>query len=90
LSIKPPTCRLSADRTPITEPRLDGTSTTGWYLFADPAIAPVVVYGYLEGQEGPYTETRNGFDVDGVEVKIRHDFGCGVIDFRGAYLNDGA
>lgn len=78
--------------TPIIEPRLDGTSTTAWYLFGDPNSpnATTIIYAYLEGQEGPYTETRNGFDVDGVEVKIRHDFGAGAVDFRGAVKNAGA
>jgi hypothetical protein len=35
-------------------------------------------------------ETRNGFDVDGVEIKARLDFGAGGIDHRGAYMNPGA
>ena len=78
--------------TPVIEPRLDGTSATAWYLFGDPNApnSTVLIYAYLEGQEGPYTETRNGFDVDGVEIKIRHDFGAGAVDFRGAVKNAGA
>jgi len=35
-------------------------------------------------------EVRLGFDVDGVEIKARLDFGAGGIDFRGAYSNPGA
>lgn len=61
-----------------------------WYLVADPMVAESMVYAYLEGQEGPYTETRIGFDVDGVEVKCRHDFGAGIMDYRGLFQNDGA
>jgi hypothetical protein len=76
--------------TPIAEARLDTASATAWYLFADPNVAPVVIHAYLEGQEGPYTETRQGFDVDGVEIKIRHDFAAAAIDFRGATKNAGA
>ncbi len=76
--------------TPIGEARLDVAAANTWYLFADPEIAPIVIYAYLEGQEGPYTETRQGFDVDGVEIKIRHDFGTGAIDYRGAVQNPGA
>lgn len=76
--------------TPIVEPRLDATSATAWYLFADPAVAPVIIYAYLDGNEGIYSETRQGFEVDGVEFKARMDFGCGAIDFRGAVRNDGA
>ena len=45
---------------------------------------------YLEGQQGAYIETRNGFDVDGVEIKCRLDFGAKAIDWRGLYKNAGA
>lgn len=67
----------------ITEGYLDGNSETVFYMAADPDEAGGLVYGYLEGEEGPYLETRNGFDRDGVEFKVRHDFGVGVEDFRG-------
>ena len=49
-----------------------------------------VEYAYLEGQEGVYTETRNGFEVDGTEIKARHDFTAKAIDWRGLYKNPGA
>jgi hypothetical protein len=73
----------------VVDPRLDAKSVTGWYLFADPAVLPVIEYSYLSGYEGVQVETRNGFDVDGVEVKARLDFGAGGIDSRGAYRNAG-
>lgn len=78
--------------TPIIEARLDATDVNDWYLFADPNTpnGTVLIYAYLEGQEGPYTETRQGFDVDGTEVKIRHDFGAAAIDYRGATKYAGA
>ena len=41
-------------------------------------------------REGAYIETRNGFDVDGVEIKCRLDFGAKAIDWRGLYKNPGA
>jgi HK97 family phage prohead protease len=74
----------------IVEPRLSANSTTAWYLIADPAQIDVIEFGYLEGQRGLYTETRNGFEVDGIEVKARDDFGAQVIDWRGLYKNAGA
>lgn len=76
--------------TPIVEPRLDASSTTQWYLSADPAQIDTVEYCYLEGNEGVYTETRVGFDVDGIEMKVRHDFAAKALDFRGLYANPGA
>jgi hypothetical protein len=74
----------------IVEPRLDAASTTAWYVAADPNQIDTIEYAYLEGQEGVYLETRLGFDIDGIEFKVRDDFGAGVIDFRGLYKNPGA
>lgn len=76
--------------TPIAEPRLDAASATAWYLFASPDQIDTVEYAYLEGQDGVYIETRQGFDVDGVEIKARLDFGAKAIDWRGIQKNVGA
>jgi hypothetical protein len=65
----------------LVEPRL--TSATQWYLIGDPARIDGIEYAYLEGAPGPQIETRVGFEVDGVETKIRLDFGAGWIDHRG-------
>ncbi len=75
---------------PIAEPRLDADSDTAWYLAASPNQIDTIEYAYLEGQQGAYIETRNGFDVDGVEIKCRLDFGAKAIDWRGLYKNPGA
>ena len=75
---------------PISEPRLDAVSETAWYLAANPNQIDTIEYAYLEGQQGAYIETRNGFDVDGVEIKCRLDFGAKAIDWRGLYKNPGA
>ena len=72
--------------TPITEARITDTS---WYIAADPGQVDTIEYAYLAGQEGVYTETRVGFEVDGVEIKARHDFAAKAIDHRGLYRNDG-
>jgi len=61
-----------------------------WFLAANPNIVDTVEYAYLDGQEGVYTETRNGFEVDGVEIKARLDFAAAAIDWRGLYKNPGA
>lgn len=70
------------------EPRL--TDTSAWYVAADPATIDGLEYAYLEGAPGPQVETRQGFEVDGVQMKIRLDFGCGWTDYRGWYRNDGS
>jgi Caudovirus prohead serine protease len=76
--------------TPIIEPRLDDSSPTIYFGACDPAQADTVEYAYLEGQEGVYTETRQGFEVDGMEVKARLDFAAKALDFRGLVKNAGA
>jgi hypothetical protein len=83
----------------VSEPRLDtGVTVRGvtyagslvaWYLFADKAQYDTVEYAYLEGDEAVRIETRNGFDIDGVEIKASMDFGAKFIDWRGVYKNPG-
>lgn len=71
----------------IVDPRLTGNA---WYLFADPDQTPVLEYATLFGQgDSVYTETRMGFEVDGLQMKARIDWGGGVVDYRGAYKNPG-
>lgn len=61
-----------------------------WYVSADPATVDGLEYAYLEGEEGVVIETKAGFEVDGVQVKARVDFGAGFVDHRGWYTNAGA
>jgi hypothetical protein len=74
----------------IVEGRLDANSATAWYLAANYNQVDTVEYSYLEGQEGAYLETRQGFDIDGWEFKVRLDFAAKGIDYRGLYKNPGA
>lgn len=76
--------------TPIVEPRLEDDSAQRYYGAAEPTLVDTVEYAYLEGNEGVFTETRQGFHVDGVEIKCRHVFGAKAIDWRGLFRNDGA
>lgn len=69
------------------EPRLSGNR---WYITADPAEIDGLEFAYLEGEPGPQIETKAGFDVDGVQIKVRLDFGGGFVDWRGWYMNAGA
>jgi len=75
--------------TPVIEPRLDAASLTGWYLAARPGLIDTIEFCYLEGQDGVYIETRQGFDVDGYEIKARLDFAAAAIDYRGLQQNAG-
>ena len=75
---------------PISEPRLQDASATAYFVAAEPTTIDTIEYAYLEGHEGVFTETQNGFEVDGVKVKCRHVFGAKAIDFRGLFKNAGA
>lgn len=75
--------------TPIAEPRLDANSTASWYLAADPAQIDTIEYSYLEGQEGVYMESRMGWDIDGMELKVRLDFAAKALDYRGLWKASG-
>ncbi|HXV60644.1 MAG TPA: peptidase U37, partial [Vicinamibacteria bacterium] len=81
---------FSGRLTVIAEPRLDDDSATAWYLAASPMQIDIIVLGTLEGEGGPMVESRVGFDVDGLEIKVRHDVAAKVVDFRGLYKNPGA
>jgi Mu-like prophage major head subunit gpT len=70
----------------LVEPRITDKS---WYVFADPAILPVLEYSYLSSAQGPQMASREGWDVLGMEFRIVLDFGAGAIDWRGAYYNPG-
>lgn len=76
----------------VYEPIVDANITgNNWYLFADPAAAPVFVYGYLNGAEGPQVRTTNPPSTDGaVQIDVWMDFGVGAIDWRGGWFNAGA
>ena len=71
---------------PVVEPLIPANR---WYLFSEPPAAPVYVYGYLNGVEGPQVTTGPVQGADGVEVSVIFDFGVGAIDFRGAWFNPG-
>ena len=77
--------------TSVYEYRLDKVSPTAWFLFADQmaTMGRGLQYAYLSGQEQPFFDERVGFDVDGIEYKVRHDFGAGLTDYRFAYRNMG-
>jgi phage major head subunit gpT-like protein len=65
------------------------SAATRRYLFADPAVAPVFEVVFLEGQESPVLESKDGWNTDGAEMKVRFDYGVGAVDYRGAVTNAG-
>lgn len=74
----------------IVEARLKpATGTEPWLMFGDPAALDTFEYAYLDGEEGVIIETRNGFDVDGLQIKGRIFFAAKAIDPRNMVKNAG-
>lgn len=65
------------------------TDPDAWYLVADATQHDTIEVTYLNGVETPRLETRQGFDVDGIEYKVAFDCGVSALDFRGLYKNAG-
>jgi len=70
----------------ISSPYLNATE---WYLMAPPAEVPTLEIAFLDGNQTPYLESENGFNIDGVQWKVRMDYGTTGNDFRGGYKNPG-
>jgi ATP-dependent protease ClpP protease subunit len=69
------------------EARLPGLA---WRLFADPAVMPVIEIVHLRGSGGrPSVEMRNGWEILGTEIRVVHDVGVALTEFRGTTLNTG-
>ena len=73
--------------TRVYDARLDDDDAAAWYLAA--RKGKTVTIFFLNGQQTPYMETKQGWTVDGVEYKVRIDVGGKAVDWRGLYMNDG-
>lgn len=70
----------------VDTPRLTGTP---WYAFADPATAPAIVVGFLDGVEEPFIDNEEGWRVDGTEIKVRLDYGVAGVNPASAVKDAG-
>lgn len=71
----------------VVEPRITGL---GWYVLADPASVPSLQYGYLASAQGVQIQRQEAWDTLGLKYRAWLDFGCGWLDWRGAYHGTGA
>ncbi|HLE18670.1 MAG TPA: prohead protease/major capsid protein fusion protein [Syntrophales bacterium] len=74
--------------TRVYEARLDDASSVIWYL-AGPKGKTVKVF-FLNGNRTPYLETKEGWNIDGVEFKVRIDAGAKAMDWKALIRNAGA
>jgi hypothetical protein len=70
----------------VDTPRLSGNA---WYMLADPNVEPVFEVAFLDGNQSPYLESQMGFEVDGMQWKVRMDYGVGAVGWRGIVRNAG-
>lgn len=66
----------------IADARLDAASSSHWYGAANPAMFDTIEVAYLDGNQTPVLEQQAGWDIDGVEFKVRIDAGVKPLDFR--------
>ena len=84
--------------TVLVDPFFASSNTTQWYVVADPADAPVVEVGFLNGKETPdllvkKADTVNvaggddewGYEFDDIFYKVRHDWGLARGYYQGIY-----
>lgn len=68
------------------DPRITGSQ---WYVTTDPSLTDAIGILQMAGEEGPQLDERNGFDVDGIEYKVRLDTGAKMLDYRWIVKNPG-
>lgn len=74
--------------TRVYDPRLDQSTSKAWYLAG--AKGKTVKVFFLAGHEKPYIETKQGWESDGIEFKVRIDVCAKAIDWRALFKNPGA
>lgn len=69
---------------------IPGSSSTAWYLLADPNDIPVIEVAFLNGREAPVIESADAdFDVLGIRMRGYHDFGVSKVEFRAGVKSTG-
>lgn len=71
----------------VSDPVLDASSATVWYLAAANTNIDTVELAFLQGEESPVLENEWDFDKDAYRYKVRQTFGVKAIDWRGLYRN---
>jgi hypothetical protein len=75
--------------TPIVSPQL--SSSTQWFLIADPREVDTIEIGFVGGQVNPALFLQDSpllglnFSQDAISFKVRHEYGGCVTDYRGLY-----
>jgi len=74
----------------VSDARLDTASATAWYGAANSGATDTIEVSYLDGNQTPTLEQQGGWEVDGVDFKVRMDAGVAALDYRTMQKNPGA
>jgi hypothetical protein len=75
---------------PVIEPLLDASSTTAWYLFADPSQIDTVEVTFLQGHENPVTRNWSDPETLSQNYAVLQAVAARRMNHRGMYKNAGA
>jgi len=67
----------------VVDSRLDEVDEQDCYLAANPAQVDTITRAYLSGTPRPFHEMREGWEIDGMQVKARMEFAAVPVDYRG-------
>lgn len=73
----------------VEDARLDIADPKAWYVIADPALVDTIVVAYRDGVQEPTVSMKQGWNVEGIEFKVRLDAKPGLVDYRGLRKNPG-
>ena len=65
------------------------TVVPGKEVLADQGMHDTFEVAFVNGQQSPYLESRDGWTVDGIEYKVRTEFGVAALDYRAMFRNKG-
>lgn len=74
---------------PVRSARLDGNSTTAWYLFADNSQIDTIEIAFLDGYAVPQVVQEQAFETLDRKFRVVHVLEAKAIDYRGVYKNAG-
>jgi len=73
----------------VADARLDSNDAAAWFIAGNQNTYDTVEVAFLDGNDAPYLESKDGWSQDGVEYKVRIDAVAAALDFRALYMNDG-
>ncbi len=73
----------------ITDPYMDDSSQTAWYFVSENSVAPLMQVSFLDGNQTPFLDSKEGFESDGIAWKVRMDYGVSPLERRGGFKNNG-